>query len=180
MKLPFKWMRKRVSTALSDINKKFKKTVLCLVEKILSLFKHFKNLILNIFKAIKNGFLRFLKFILRNFSIIIYLSLSALFFALLIILVVHDRMGEVDTALKYVLLPLYIFSALFSGRIASKKIEHKIMVILHREPESRWATKSEIINRSKISRNYWLFESKCRNNAEITYTQRLQIASYFP
>ena len=126
MKLPFKWMRKRVSTALSDINKKFKKTVLCLVEKILSLFKHFKNLILNIFKAIKNGFLRFLKFILRNFSIIIYLSLSALFFALLIILVVHDRMGEVDTALKYVLLPLYIFSALFSGRIASKKIEHKI------------------------------------------------------
>lgn len=35
-------------------------------------------------------------------------------------------------------------------------------------------------NRSKISRNYWLFESKCRNNAEITYTQRLQIASYFP
>ena len=59
MKLPFKWMRKRVSTALSDINKKFKKTVLCLVEKILSLFKHFKNLILNIFKAIKNGFLRY-------------------------------------------------------------------------------------------------------------------------
>lgn len=35
-------------------------------------------------------------------------------------------------------------------------------------------------NGSKISRNYWLFESKCRNNAEITYTQRLQIASYFP
>lgn len=34
--------------------------------------------------------------------------------------------------------------------------------------------------RSKISRNYWLFEPKCRNNAEITYTQRLQIASYFP
>ena len=35
-------------------------------------------------------------------------------------------------------------------------------------------------NGSKISRNYWLFEPKCRNNAEITYTQRLQIASYFP
>ena len=33
---------------------------------------------------------------------------------------------------------------------------------------------------SKISRNYWLFEPKCRNNAEIIYTQRLQIASYFP
>lgn len=37
-----------------------------------------------------------------------------------------------------------------------------------------------IYYRSKISRNYWLFEPKCRNNAEITYTQRLQIASYFP
>lgn len=37
-----------------------------------------------------------------------------------------------------------------------------------------------IYNGSKISRNYWLFEPKCRNNAEITYTQRLQIASYFP
>lgn len=33
---------------------------------------------------------------------------------------------------------------------------------------------------SKISRIYWLFEPKCRNNAELTYTQRLQIASYFP
>ena len=38
----------------------------------------------------------------------------------------------------------------------------------------------KIYNGSKISRNYWLFEPKCRNNAEITYTQRLQIASYFP
>ena len=126
--------------------------VLCSVEKIKSLFRNFKNLILNIFRAIKNGFLRFSKFILRNFSIIIYLSLSALFFALLIILVVQDRMGEVDTALKYVLLPLYIFSTLFSGRIASKKIEHKIMVILHRAPESRWATKSEIIKNADIEK----------------------------
>jgi len=152
MKLSFKGMRKRVSTVLSNINKKFKKMVSCSVEKIQSLFKHFKNLILNIFRAIKNGFLRFAKFILRNFSIILYLSLSALFFALLIILVVQDRMGEVDTALKYVLLPLYIFSALFSGRIASKKIEHKIMVILHREPESRWATKAEIIKNADIEK----------------------------
>lgn len=38
----------------------------------------------------------------------------------------------------------------------------------------------DYIYRSKISRNYWLFEPKCRNNAEIIYTQRLQIASYFP
>lgn len=33
---------------------------------------------------------------------------------------------------------------------------------------------------SKISRNHWLFEPKYRNNAEITYTRRLQITSYFP
>ena len=37
-----------------------------------------------------------------------------------------------------------------------------------------------IYDRSKISCNYWLFEPKCRNNAEITYTQRLQITSYSP
>lgn len=43
----------------------------------------------------------------------------------------------------------------------------------------RFAMKNNY-NGSKISRNYWLFEPKCRNNAEITYTQRLQIASYFP
>lgn len=43
----------------------------------------------------------------------------------------------------------------------------------------RFAMKNDYY-RSKISRNYWLFEPKCRNNAEITYTQRLQIASYFP
>lgn len=34
--------------------------------------------------------------------------------------------------------------------------------------------------RSKISRIYWLFEPKCRNNAEVTYTQRLQITFYSP
>lgn len=47
--------------------------------------------------------------------------------------------------------------------------------------DERKALLQEILySRSKISRNYWLFEPKCRNNAEITYTQRLQIASYFP
>lgn len=117
-----------------------------------SLLKFVRNLILNIFNTIKNRFLKFAKFILRNFTIILYLSLSILFFTLLIVLVIQDRMGEVDTALKYVLLPLYIFSALFSGRIASKKIEHKIMIILHREPESRWARKAEIIKSAGIEK----------------------------
>lgn len=137
---------------LSNINKKFKKVVMFVVKKFQSLYKPLKKLILNILRTIKNGLLIFAKFILRNFSIILYLLLSILFFALLIILVIQDKMGEVDTALKYVLLPLYIFSALFSGRIASKKIEHKIMVILHREPESRWATKAEIIKNTDIEK----------------------------
>lgn len=75
--------------------------------------------------TIKNALFGFAKFILRNFTVILYLFLSMLFFALLIILVIQDRMGEADTALKYILLPLYIFSALFSGRIASKKLSIK-------------------------------------------------------
>ena len=33
-------------------------------------------------------------------------------------------------------------------------------------------------NRSKISRNYWLFEPKCRNNAELTYILLPRIAIY--
>ena len=32
--------------------------------------------------------------------------------------------------------------------------------------------------RSKISRNYWLFEPKCRNNAEVTYILLPCIAVY--
>ena len=57
---------------------------------------------------------------------------------------------------------------------------------VHLTPEEPWHSLgihrlvSKNYYRSKISRNYWLFEPKCRNNAEITYTQRLQIASYFP
>ena len=47
-------------------------------------------------------------------------------------------------------------------------------------PDDKAYRLARMYNRSKISRNYWLFEPKCRNNAEITYTQRLQIASYFP
>ena len=43
MKLSFKGMRKRVSTVLSNINKKFKKMVSCSVEKIQSLFKFQKS-----------------------------------------------------------------------------------------------------------------------------------------
>lgn len=36
-----------------------------------------------------------------------------------------ERMGEVDTALKYILFPIYSFSALFSGRMAKNKIDHR-------------------------------------------------------
>ena len=66
------------------------------------------------------------------------------------------------------------------------------MMNVSRQAISRWETGiavpsvenlkylGNLYYRSKISRNYWLFEPKCRNNAEITYTQRLQIASYFP
>lgn len=105
---------------------KLKKEVLSMTPPKRSLFMNLRKLILNVFCIIKNGFLRFAKFILQNFSIILYLSLSILFLVLLIILVIQDRMGEVDIALKYVLLPLYIFSALFSGRIASKKLSIKL------------------------------------------------------
>lgn len=56
----------------------------------------------------------------------------------------------------------------------------KIIVMSRSTHPRRNETLAEYYYRSKISRNYWLFEPKCRNNAEIIYTQRLQIASYFP
>lgn len=148
----FKGIRKKLLNLFSKIKKQSKKAVLFVGRKLQFLLKLLKGLMLNIFKIIKNSFLKFIKFVLRNFTIILYLVLSILFFSLLILLVIQDRMGEVDTALKYVLLPMYIFSALFSGRIASKKIQHKIRVVLHREPESRWATNAEIIKNVDIKK----------------------------
>lgn len=152
MKPFFKSIKRKMLVLLSNIKKHSKKIVLFAMKKTQFLLDFLKKLILNALNTVKNVFIKFTKFIFRNFTIILYLLLSILFFALLILLVIQDRMGEVDTALKYVLLPLYIFSAIFSGRIASKKIEHKIMVILHREPESRWATKTEIIKNSDIKK----------------------------
>lgn len=46
--------------------------------------------------------------------------------------------------------------------------------------EASEALIKDLYYRSKISRIYWLFEPKCRNNAEVTYTQRLQITFYSP
>lgn len=84
-----------------------------------------KNFVINICLTTKHIFFKIVKFIYSNFTIIIYSTLSILFLVLLIILVIKDRMGEVDTALKYILLPVYIYSSLFSGRIASKKYNIK-------------------------------------------------------
>lgn len=39
-------------------------------------------------------------------------------------------------------------------------------------------THGNLYSRSKISRNYWLFEPKCRNNAELTYILLPRIAIY--
>lgn len=67
--------------------------------------------------------------------------------------------------------------------LALKALESKFagqVKCIYIDPPFNTGQAFENYNRSKISRNYWLFEPKCRNNAEITYTQRLQIASYFP
>lgn len=62
-----------------------------------------------------------------------------------------------------------------------KRLQHELCSIMDAERDSlRFYYLGNKYNGSKISRNHWLFEPKCRNNAEITYTQWLQIASYFP
>lgn len=116
------------------------------------IFNGLKKIILTIWKRMKKLFSISIEFFIENFTIIIYVIFSLLFIALLIMLIFFDRMGEVDTALKYILLPIYLFSALFSGRVAKNKIKHRILVIMKREPESRWAKKAEIIGNKNIEK----------------------------
>jgi len=59
-------------------------------------------------------------------------------------------MSEVDTALKYILFPLYAFSAIFSGRLAKQNIKKQLVILRKIEPESHWATNQEMIDCSDI------------------------------
>lgn len=122
-----------------------KKTCVCA-------YKCIKDRVCLIFRLIKRIILKVIKFTVENFTIIMYVGFSLLFWALLIMLIFYERMGEVDTALKYILFPIYLFSALFSGRMAKNKIDHRIMVVLKREPESRWAKRKEIIENRNIEK----------------------------
>jgi len=109
-----------------------------------------KNIVKKSRYKLKNAFFKTLKFFTDYFSIILFSVLSLGFLIALITLVYFDKMSEVDTALKYVLVPVYIFSAIISGNLATRKIKNRILVVLKHEPESRWATKSEIIKNDSI------------------------------
>ncbi len=115
-------------------------------------YKCIKDRVCLIFRLIKRIISNVIKFTVDNFTIIMYVGFSLLFWILLIMLIFYERMGEVDTALKYILFPIYSFSALFSGRVAKNKIEHRIIVVLKREPESRWAKRKEIIENRNIEK----------------------------
>ena len=88
--------------------------------------------------------LRMLLWVNRGLSIVLYLTLTVIFVCLLGFLVYENRMNEVDVAMRYLLIPVYVFSILFSASIAKRKIEFRILKWKKREPESRWALKSEI------------------------------------
>ncbi len=97
-------------------------------------------------------FIKTFRFLSKILPIVLFLCLTVFFILALVLLVYYDKMGEVDTAFKYMLIPIYIFSALFSGRLAKQNIKKQIVVLLKREPESRWATKEEIIKTKNIER----------------------------
>lgn len=92
------------------------------------------------------------RFLSRILPIVLFLCLTVFFVLALVLLVYYDKMGEVDTAFKYILIPVYVFSALFSGRLAKQNIKKQMVILLKREPESRWATKEEIIKTENIER----------------------------
>ena len=103
-----------------------------------------KKILKTVGNSIKKLFYNVLLFLVKYWTLIVFTLLTILFVAILVVLICYDRMGEVDTAIKYLLVPIYIFSAVFSGRIATQKARRIILRIKKREPESRWATKYEI------------------------------------
>lgn len=92
------------------------------------------------------------RFLSKVLPIVLFICLTVFFIYALVLLVYYDRMGEVDAALKYILIPVYIFSAIFSGRLAKQNIKKQLVILLKREPESRWATNEEIIKLKDIGR----------------------------
>lgn len=105
-----------------------------------------------------NYFLRMFEIIASGFKNTLSLSVISLFLSVIL--------GFVLAGVRYYNVPvLKQISVVFTSFFRSTPFIAQLFVFYYR---------------SKISRNYWLFEPKCRNNAEITYTQRLQIASYFP
>lgn len=106
--------------------------------------------------------LKFVKGLLRLLPIILFICLTVFFIIFLIALIYYERMAEFDTALKYLLIPVYVFSALITGRLAKDNIKKQLVIFLKREPESRWASNEEIMNIKDI---------KCvrRNSATYDY-----------
>lgn len=106
----------------------------------------------SMFRRLISRVVKFILFVYHNPSILLFAVLTVAFLALLILLIIFDRMGEVDTALKYVLFPIYTFSALISGIATKETAVRRLSISLGREPESRWATKSEFLSESGIEK----------------------------
>lgn len=84
-----------------------------------------------------------------NLSSILYILLSLLFIGFIIWMIVLGKMSEIDTSIKYLIIPFYLILSIIFGEVARHKIEKHKVIIFRRQVDSRWATIDEIKETSK-------------------------------
>lgn len=89
------------------------------------------------------------KFIKYRLSSIIYVSLSLLFIGFVVWMIVLGKMSEIDTSIKYLIIPFYLIVSIVFGEVARHKIEKHRAIIFRRQVDSRWAMIDEIKQSAK-------------------------------
>lgn len=98
-------------------------------------------------KVVINGIVKFFK---NYFSLTIYILLSLLWIGFVIWMIIENKMSEIDSSMKYMLIPLYLITSILFGEVAKNKIKKRQILLLRKKVDARWATVDEIKNSTKI------------------------------
>ena len=90
------------------------------------------------------------RFLKKNYSPIIYIILSVLFIGFIVLMIIKNKMSEIDVSIKYIVFPLYIITSIIFGETARYKIEKNHILLFRRKVDARWATTEEIKESTKI------------------------------
>ena len=89
------------------------------------------------------------RFVKHSLSSILYVLLSLLFIGFIVWMIVLGKMSEIDTSVKYLIIPFYLILSIIFGEAARHKIEKHRAIIFRRQVDSRWATIDEIKETAK-------------------------------